>query len=348
VTSDQALDELIQTYQHGPICVFTGAGVSFTEARLYQAPGWWDLLLETYLAIHPALSADEARTRFEALRADHPLAWDTASTLVADAGGEAAFLEIMRRVLVGRTGRDTRYKRLPRAYLGHAATLNAVIALCSRLRAIRVHPCFEPNPNVRAVLTLNYDWFLEGGATQKYNANPFKPMSSLDSREEPGRLPVYHIHGYVPHDLREEPEHPLILTAESYRHAYGPGTFTSQMLDCFLGRFPTLFVGISFEDELLVKRLESLAQHAAPSAHFALLKQGSVAEALLDRLRDAGMTPILYADHGLVPAILGRVYQGGLGPDDLVVPLESKGGKRLGERRLSPEDYWALLLVNKL
>ena len=343
--SEAALEKLCQVYRQGMMCVFTGAGVSFTEAAAYKAPGWWGLLLETYAALRLELSSDQAKARFEALRAERPQAWDAASALVSEAGSEAAFLAIMRRVLVGRTGRDKAYKRLPIAYLNHAATLNAVIAFCSRLRAVRIHPCLEPNPRLRAVLTLNYDWFLEGGATQKYNANPFKPVASLESQEEPGRLPVYHLHGYIPHDVNEAPRYPLILTAESYREAYRPGAFTTETLDRFLGAFPALFVGVSFEDELLVRRIEGLS--VGPT-HFALFKAGSADEMLLDRLRAAGVLPILYPDHDRVPDILGRVYQSGLDAKDLAIPHEGKNGQVIDQVQLTPEEYWAALLFNKL
>lgn len=346
--SEEALDALYQVYQQGPICIFTGAGVSFTTAKLYQTPGWWDLLLETYGRIHPELQEKELRARFEELRDKHPLAWDVASVLVREAGSEAAFLAEMRRVLVGRTGGDARYKRLPKAYLNRASTLNAVIAFCSRLRAIRAHPCLLPNPKVRAVLTLNYDWFLEGGATQKYEADRFKPMASKHSQAKLTQLPVYHIHGYVPHDICRKPRYPLVLTAESYREAYGPGTFTRRTLDEFLGHFSTLFVGISFGDELLLRRLEALAKRDETPTHFALIRQSGSDRALLRRLEAASVRPILYCCHDQIPTILGQVYQKGLPSEELRVPLEDPvSRRRTGYEQLSPQDYWALLLFNK-
>lgn len=348
--SEKALDALCQAYQQRPICLFTGAGVSFTKAKHYRTPSWWDLLLEIYGKIHPKLKEEKCRARFAELRNKHTFAWDMASVLAQEAGSEDAFLAIMRRVLVGRTGRDARYKRLPKAYLDHGATLNAVIAFCSCLRAIRKHPCLIPNPNVEAVLTLNYDWFLEGGATQKYNANPFKPMASLMSKRVPGRLPVYHIHGYVPHGIRQKPKYPLILTAESYREAYEPGTFTRKTLDELLGHFPTLFIGISFRDERFLRRLKALARRDETPTHFALIKQGSLKMVLLDRIESAGIQPILYCCHEQIPTILGQVYQTRLKPEDLRIQLESEVGSRIskiGYEQLSRRDYWTLLLYNK-
>lgn len=347
--STQTIERLRGEYRRKEICVFTGAGVSFTKAKHYPSPGWWDLLLQTYGSIQPRLKPRNLCERFEELRKNHPTAWEMASALVREASGETAFLEAMRRVLVGQTGRDMRYKRLPMAYLKHANTLNAVIAFCSSLRSIRVHPCLMPNPKVRAVLTLNYDWFLEGGATQKYNAAPFKPVASLDSREDPARLPVYHIHGYVPHDIREKPEHSLVLTVESYRKAYRPGTFTSRTLEDFLGNFTTLFIGISFEDELLMRRLEAIARGKGTPDHFALMHHGS-SPRLLNRLDSAGVHPILYCCHDQIPSILGHVYKAGL-PRNTKIPLEVKTGStnhaEVETKRISSAEYWELLLFNK-
>jgi hypothetical protein len=347
--SIQTLEWLCGEYRRKEICVFTGAGVSFTKAKHYPSPGWWDLLLQTYGSIQPRLKPKNLCERFEKLRKKHPTAWEMASALVREARSEATFLGAMRRVLVGQTGRDMRYKRLPMTYLKHANTLNAVIAFCSCLRSIRVHPCLEPNPKVRAVLTLNYDWFLEGGATQKYNAAPFKPVASLDSREDPARLPVYHIHGYVPHDIREKPEHPLVLTVESYRKAYRPATFTSRTLEDFLGNFTTLFIGISFEDELLMRRLAVIARGNGTPDHFALMHHGSSLR-LLNRLNSARVHPILYCCHDQIPSILGHVYKAGL-PRDTNIPLEVKTGSKnfakVERNQISSDECWELLLFNK-
>lgn len=338
---------LSMAYREGPICLFTGAGVSFTEAKYYRTPGWWDLLLETYGAIHPSLRDDESRARFEELRTQHRDPWDMADVLVREAGSEDAFLEAMRRILVGRTGRDMKYKRLPMAYLKGATTLNAVIAFCSRLRALRVYPCLMPNPKVRAVLTLNYDWFLEGGATQKYNADRFKPMVSQYSTEDPKKLPIYHLHRYLPHDVSQKPKYRPVLTKDSYEKAYATGTFTVTTLDKFLGSYPTLFIGISFGDKLLIERLTSLARLESTPDHFALLREGELELGLLHQIEEARIRPIFFSSFEEIPEILGQLYRSGLSDDDLAVPLESKSGGRLGLKKLSAKEYWELLLFNK-
>jgi hypothetical protein len=115
-----------------------------------------------------------------------------------------------------------------------------------------------------------------------------------------------------------------------------------------LGSFTALFVGVSFDDRLLLQRLEALASLDRTPTHFTLIKHTTSDPTLLRRLeRSAGVRPILYSHHEQIPTILGHVYQAGMTSQDLTVPLESRTGKRIGHQRLSGSDYWTLLLFNK-
>lgn len=343
--SERALDSLCQEYAERGVCLFTGAGTSITESKKYKTPGWWGLLEEACRRIHPRRSEEECTEHFDALCKRHGSAWSVASALADEAGGEARLLAVIRRALVRRTGSDGRYKRLPKSYLDHAGTLNAVLAFCSRVRAIGDWPRYGINPRVRDVLTLNYDWFFEGGGTRKHQANRFKPMASLNSKRRTGRLHVYHVHGYIPHGINTRIEHPLVLTSGSYREAYKEGTFALRRIDEHLGETSAVFVGISFEDDPLVRRLEKLAGEGA-TTHFVLTKKGDIGPDRMRLLRSARVRAIVYDDHPQIPSILRRVYAAGLSSEDRTVPKEL-GRRRVGQVRLSERDYWSTLLFNR-
>jgi len=310
--------------------------------------------MEMYGRIHPELQEEELSSSFEKLKKEYSRPWRMASFLEKELGN-VTMTDTLCEVLYRRTkekdqkyrpiGGDKKGSRLPTSYLHHAATLNAVIAFCSSLRAIRVHPCLVPNLKVQAVLTLNYDCFLEAGATKKYNAYPFKPMALKESGETPSQLPVYHIHGYIPYGMGRRPKSRLVLTEKSYRKAYKPNDFPRKKLDDLLSRFSTLFIGISFDDELLLRGLEALAAGGGTPRHFALMKQGGP-DRLLDRLTTARVSPILYACYEQIPSILGHVYKVGLPPDPRV-QIESEGKSKVREAQISPDEYWELLLFNK-
>ncbi len=349
------LDKLCQTYQNEKICIFTGAGVSFTESKYYQTPGWWDLLLEIYTRIHPEVNNAEKPAKFEQLRKSYSHPWQMASHL-EEIAGEEKFTDILRQLFYHRTTKQDlkrrpigadKDKRLPIDYLNHALTLNAVIAFCSKIRAIRKHPCFLKNEKIQAVLTLNYDCFVEAGATQKYNSGKFKPRISRERPDRDDQLPVYHIHGYIPYGGRK-PAKGLVLTEVSYQKAYQKEGDASIILNDFLSHFSTSFIGISFNDELLLKHLERQAKADGAKNHFAFLKIGTSNE-LLKRLRSVNVFPILFEAYEQIPLILEQVYQTFF-PSTLAIEIEAKIEdkiRKVGIVELTKNEYWELLLYNK-
>jgi len=349
------LDKLCQTYQSEKICIFTGAGVSFTESKYYQTPGWWDLLMEIYGQINPELNDSEIPAKFEQLRNNYPQPWLMASHLEGSAGAEK-FTDILRQLFYHRTTKqalklrpiaDDPDKRLPIDYLNQALTLNAVIAFCSKIRAIRKQPCFVKSEKIPAVLTLNYDCFLEAGATQKYNAGKFKPRIFNEPADRNDQLPVYHIHGYIPYGGRK-PARALVLAEASYQNAYQKEGHASLILDEFLSRFSTLFIGISFNDELLLNRLQRLAKRDEAKIHFAFQKTGTLNE-LLNGLQSVNVVPIRVDNYGQIPLILQQIYQRCL-PKTSTVAIETKIAgqiRKVGLIELTKNEYWELLLYNK-
>jgi hypothetical protein len=311
--------------------------------------------MEIYGRIQPELTECELKSSFEELRKEYSDPWAMASFLKKEANGER-FTEILCELLYRRTtqkkqklkpiGAD-QYKRLPMAYLANAETLNSAIAFCSALRAIRTHPCYELNPKVQAVLTLNYDGFLEAGGTQKHNAGRFKPRVSLKILEKLSKLPVYHIHGYIPYGGRT-PERELVLTEESYKKAYENDGLAQEILKKLLHEFSALFIGISFDDKRLLQCLKDLAAEKNPRNHFALIKKGCSPH-LLKQLEGARVFPIIFSNYEQIPTILGYIYKKGLRhPLKAVMESEVEGKvEKVGEIKLSKDEYWALLLFNK-
>jgi hypothetical protein len=350
------LNQLCQTYQkERKICLFTGAGVSFTGAKYYQTPGWWDLLIEIYGVIYPELTGLSIISSFKKLQKKYSHPWRMASFLEKEAGRQR-FTKILCQLLYNRiTKKDLKLrpigadedKRLPISYLHHAATLNAVIAFSSSIRAIRTHACFVKNTKVHAVLTLNYDSFLEAGATQKYNAGCFKPRVSKEPPRKRWQLPVYHIHAYIPYG-GQKPATELVLTKKSYQEAYKNGGRAREIIDEHLIKFSTLFIGISFDDELLLQRLEVLAKQDAAKNHFALIKQG-MPNKLLKRLESTKILPILYSCHEQLPTILGHIYKLGLSPHNYIQVESMVDGKirKVRDVQISKDHYWEVLLFNK-
>jgi len=416
VEAEQGLNKLCAIYSEegSRICVFTGAGVSFIKTKKYKTPGWWDLLGDIYESLGQRLEGKTDCSSFPDLKREYPDPWKMAD-FFEETVGPKELSGIICRALNKRVTEDVTYKRLPHAYLRDAKTLNATIAFCSQIRAWRKHQCLEPNNKVQAVITINYDCFLEAGATTKYQASPFGPVASKDSRVSESQLPVYHIHGYAPYGYLFEvtwqsleglrgkgvpygvlerlkgflgqgtikgdkfvksltkqmgteqgsafkeyrgiildltkidryPRHELVMSTESYRAAYsdenGSQGFAAKTLVHFLTRFPTLFIGVSFNDGLLVKILRSLVGRDKPW-HFALVKQEESPQ-VRECLSGTKVSPIFYPDHEQVPTILEQIYRVGLEPV-IHVPLE-KNRKQIDRKSISRDRYWDVLMENK-
>ena len=334
------------------LCVFTGAGVSFMKEGQYETPGWMNLLESIHEKIysHPKHNYPS----FARLQEMYKSPWDIAEYLL-ERTDDRKFIRLIRHEIQKWTGRDigkkvsrntfSPYKRLPRSYLNKQTTLNSTIAFCSCLTAIKKYPCYKPNLNkIKAVLTLNYDWYLEGGATTKYQTKlPFKPIARFNPRSFKGKLPVYHIHGYFPYNKDREPRGELILSKSQYENAYNDEEgFLRTQLDFFLTRHPTLFVGISFKDDFLLDRLKSLAEKRPNINQFALFRKRDITNSRVKEIKAAGISPVFFNDFASIPRILGEVYREGLNDTTLNQLFRSHDFLTRDWR-----DYWALLLYNK-
>ncbi len=342
------IDELITLYRtKEQICIFTGAGVSFTCNDRYRAPGWTALLKQIFLDLMKGYGHKDAGEAFSALKAENPDPWDLATEVKAHAKTDQDFLTSIRKVILKENESLDIDGRLKEKNLRGAETLNALISFCSSVREIKRHPCFEVNPKVKAVLTANYDWFLEAGATIKHQAGLFKPMTRPGSSLKRKQLPVYHIHGYIPFGKSGEenlmPEEPLILDRKSYECAYRPGSWTLDILDIHLAHYTTLFIGFSFNDRYFLNYLQSLAEKPQTPVHFAFMCNKERRPAgLLDELAKTRVRPILYADHIQIPDLLKTLYLSVIPHNGHELPLP-EGQKRL----FHPPAIWDMLKMDK-
>lgn len=341
----ETIEDIIEVYRKKDcsICLFTGAGVSYTQDANYCAPGWRQLLQDVLVELRGVPASQEAACLFAELESKSRDLWHLASAIKSTASSEGDFVRALRKAVLRRNETTDAKKQLKEHTLRGAATLNAVIAFCSQVTRIRKHPCFAVNPRIRAVLTANYDWFLEAGATRKHQARHFKPMTRVTSSVQKNQMPVYHIHGYFPFVSKREPGVPLILDHEAYEQAYATESWTRQIIAHFPGQYATLFLGFSFEDDHFRAELQRHAARGAMPPHFALLREADRRPpGLLDAIEKAGVRPVFYQEHGQVPDWLGLIYQAALPQGE--IPVKSAAGQTA---YFSREEVWQMLLQDK-
>lgn len=326
--------DLAGEYCQHPIVLYTGSGVSTCPAaakdgKPYGLPTWFPLLQQ--------VSGQPDSTGWP----DDP--WRAADKAVELCGGREEFKRRLRQLI--QSAHNYRgYGQLKGPFVKNARTLNAVAAFCGQItgRIINlqlenpklVHYRSAANPRVHAVLTANYDCFLEAAGSNLYRNSPLKPVTALGSLAgSASRIPVFHIHGYVPHPLyqnegREQTIDELIITRRDYEEHWRAddvfGTTMGPQIH-YLRYFTVLFVGFSFVDEYVCKLLhrvyDDYLSHTNRT-HFALLGEKRVRECGESFFLDMGITPIVYQTPNEIPDILGQVYKAGLATDRIVAGEE--------------------------
>lgn len=354
--------ELKKHYSRYPIVVYTGAGVSRGDEKgRFGLPGWLDLLREILrrcVALGPTDLPDDP--------------WDAAEQVIKKCGGKKRFQKEITSIVQAQENYAGAKRQLSKSFLSQAPTLNAVAAFCARLKG-QVQKVkgdrydIGQNRRVRAVLTSNYDPFLEAAFSTKFIKPLLKPVAAYGSRvgnlEE---IPVFHIHGYVPHPAqrrgasRKPLVAQLVLGREDYETAWDRSnafgtTMTPQIH--FLRHYTVLFVGFSFTDKYVCDLLQAIKKEYQSSQtperkrHFAMISAGLFNERGGGYFQRIGVRPIIYRDHNEIPDLLGELYASGLikdyETDDITLATVDRHTHKVLQQHgpsLKSRQYWLNLL----
>ncbi len=113
-------------------CIFTGAGVSFTQDERYRAPGWKQLLRDILAELLEESTPQEADAIVSNLDSPNRDLWDLTTAVKGCAKTEEDFLQAIRTAVLKENESADSYGRLKIGNLRGAKTLNAIVALCSR------------------------------------------------------------------------------------------------------------------------------------------------------------------------------------------------------------------------
>ncbi len=328
---DPQINKLISQYWQHSIVLYTGAGVSAgprepVEGIEYGLPGWIDLLKKV-----------SKTPESEEWPEDPWLAADMAKNAC---GGYLEFDEKLKKFIQLPVNYIESNGQLAGKFVSHAGTLKAVAAFCGQLtgriknpekdNSTKIHFRSIANPRIQAVLTSNYDCFLESAASNIYRKSPLKPVTALGSQAGSSiRIPVFHIHGYVPHPFYQKKErkqiiNELIITKSQYESHWDRedvfGTTMGPQIH-YLRYFTVLFIGFSFADEYVRKLLRQIYKDYlfdAGRTHFALLQEKIVKKYGESFFSEMGISPITYDKHEKIPEILGQLYKAGLVTDNIM------------------------------
>lgn len=243
-----------------------GAGVSVP----YGLPDWRDLVLGLIIKRGPELAERRKGIDWEEYNAPYQKAlgrWLMSrfrfdpvrlSRLLEDDGER--FLRSIRDELYAPLRRAAKVGLLPAT----PNSLTAVADLLARPSSPSV------GGQVRSVLSFNFDDLLERELTRRglQHTPAFDARSARTAGNDAGRLPVYHVHGYLPQD-GDVPRQQLVFQETSFHEVTTSiQHWGAKKLIRHLQQDVVLFVGISFEDPNLRRLLDACYDLGADPQHF--------------------------------------------------------------------------------
>jgi len=351
------LQRLKKVYLKYPLVLYTGAGISFGNDQ-YGLPGWKNLLIET-ARIGDAERALSLRHEFEARWPD---TWACADWVMklCDGREEKDKRNKMEEILFDIIQKEHNYrkalKQLSPQLIHFGTTLTSVAAFCCDLGDIvseaqsKTYVC-RANRRIQAIITTNYDPFLEAAATSLFRKKLLKPVAAYGAPAGThNQIPVFHIHGYVPHpgqegDKEQQATAPnLVITTkdfkESWRMNTAFGTTPTPQIH-YIRHYPTLFIGFSFQDKKVVQLLKKLHKEREYRQErsvelYAIMESSNAKDSGID-FEKLGVNVVELPSFEDIPACLGEIYRAGLKKD-------FPNGLPEQLQMVSINEYWSTLL----
>ena len=266
--SENARQVLSEAFRNQNLSLYLGAGVSAGS----QLPTWEKLVVSMYFAIvteqkmagwRPFPNYLFAIAEWYLGKLREPLevtARKTRGLYRDDAEGEKRFRTAVQQALYGI---DPTNEALSIPQTAANPTLTAVARLCDRKH--------EGHFGVRSVITYNYDNLLELALAHR---RPAEPVYSAD-RAKGQSLPVFHVHGFIPHpDTVETKPSDIVFTEEEYnRVAIDPYSWSNIVQLREMSNSVGLMVGLSLADRNIRRLLDALRHSPVRPNIFALMQK---------------------------------------------------------------------------
>lgn len=279
---EQSIQILRDAFRDRNLTLYLGAGVSIGS----KLPSWEKLVLAMYFSkiSQERLGGWRPYSNYLYAIAEWQLANSTESLEVTArklrrfyrSQVEVSFLEDLYLSLYGVFLADGRPRPEidSRMLRWNNPTLEAVSKLCESNRE-----------GVQAVVTYNYDSLFEIALEDLAHHPVFNSDTLI-----PGRLPIYHVHGYVPLDkaIPASRGDDIVFTEEQYHHVAENPYYWSNLVQLqLMSNSVGLMVGLSLSDRNMRRILDAIRNSPIQSTNFALLKEPDTSrpeEEVLDKI----------------------------------------------------------------
>ncbi len=259
---------LRRAYAQGNLVLYVGAGVSVGSGL----PTWQNLVLAMYFSalskkasgsvlLNPGYLFATAEWHLEGGK--EPLEI-TARKIRQYYEDDEDFVQHLWETLyagfLDASGRSPDSINLSTLYSGNQ-TLEAIAGLCKSSTI--------GSTGVKRIITYNYDSLLEMALEE----HPYQSICKSGLLRK-GRLPIYHVHGYVPLNVAEISSHHIVFTEDQYhqseKDAYSWANLVQiQSLSSSVG----LMIGLSLADRNMRRLLDAVSQMPIDTDNYALLQE---------------------------------------------------------------------------
>jgi hypothetical protein len=263
LSDQESIRRLRKALQEGDLTLFLGAGVSVGSGL----PNWQQLVLAMYFdaleeaeprGLRPFPNYLFAIAEWVLERRREPL--EITARKIQRLYPPEKFLDRLQQTLYAgfRVDPNDRFIQEPprEPLLAQNQTLAAVIRLC--------------RSGVRSVVSYNYDNLLEYGLGD----GRAEPVWNIREQIPSGRLPVYHVHGYVPMRGTGSKPKEIVFTEEQYHSAAETAYSWSNLVQIqAMASSVGLMIGLSMTDPNMRRLLDAVRKIPVRLPHFALLQE---------------------------------------------------------------------------
>jgi hypothetical protein len=138
--------------------------------------------------------------------------------------------------------------------------------------------CAKSAPGItglKSIITYNYDNLLELGL-EKFNdaKNNFQPIFKGNQKLEMGKIPIYHVHGYIPFQGDNVNYDEIIFSEDQYNRAFQDPFFWGNVVQ--VNQFTSqtgLMIGLSLSDRNIRRILDSIRNQPVPNNNYILMRK---------------------------------------------------------------------------
>lgn len=259
VSLRKQLTDIDTSFEAEQLVVVLGAGVSVE----YGLPSW-DTLLQKLL-LGSFSDGDDGGIGKSAVLAKLFTKTFSPNPLIAARYLKHHYKEKKTNNAFEETVREALYETLDGEY--SSALFNELAQLC-------VAP--GKTPNLDSIITYNYDDILENHLDGLNIDIPYRSISQVGVHANPGELPIYHVHGYLPRKGKLTDSNLITLSEDSYHQQYGDTYSWNNLVQ--INKFrdrSCLFLGLSLTDPNIRRLLDIANQQRGgnETQHYVIRKK---------------------------------------------------------------------------